>query len=217
MDSSALVKFLTRVELRWLFYFAALVLTVLAFFQEPLRFSNYKGMSGLPYSWEIYIFAICNLVNYFLTLFGLWLTIPFIFGLPNYWFVALFVFLMALFTEVFINTKKYIDSSEDDSFKPPPDYIYPKKYRLIIHYFIFIFDIFIFLQLFLATNQISNNAKTFLDKYLLGSFGGFVEGNRINFLTSWLALIGILYDIYNIRNQSNFIPCKVGLPNTWDY
>lgn len=216
MEDNALIRFLTRVELRWFFYFTALILTVFAYFQEPLRYSNAEGITGLTLSWETYILSMINLVNYFITLFGLWLTIPFLFGMPNYWFIALFIFLMALFTEIFINTKDYVNV-DNNIFQPPPDNFYPKKYRLIIHYFILIFDVLIFLQLFLATNDISINAKTFLDKYLLGRFGGWVKGNRINFLASWLATVGILFDIYNIRNQTYFYPCKYKLPITWDF
>lgn len=214
-SNNIFVNFLIRVELRWFFYSIALILTILAYYQEPLRFSNAKGISGLPFSWETYIFSLINLLNYFITLFGLWLTIPFIFGLPNYWMIALFIFLMALFTEIFIDTKKI--NINDEKFQPPPQNLYPKKYRLIIHYFILIFDILIFSQFFLSTSEISINAKTYLDKYLFNRFGGWIKGNRINFLASWLATLGILYDIYNIINQTNFYPCKYKLPNTWDF
>ena len=113
-----------------------------------------------------------------------------------------------------MNTKTY---KKDESFQPPPTYIYPKKYRMIIFYFILIFDIIIFTQFLLSSGNISENVKTLLDKYLLGRFGGWIEGNRINFVVSWLGTIGIMFDLYNIYNQQKFVACSVELPDTWNY
>lgn len=211
---SALTKFLIKPELRWIFYFVALFLTVIAFIQEPLRFSVAKGSFGLPFNWETYILGVLNLLNYFLSFFALWLTIPFVFTFPDYWFITLFVFLIALYTEIFVNTKTY---KKNDSFQPPPTYIYPKKYRMIIFYFILIFDVIIFTQFLLSSGNISENVKTLLDKYLLGRFGGWIEGNRINFVVSWLGTIGIIFDLYNIYNQQKFVACSVELPDTWNF
>lgn len=214
--ASSFATFLINPTLRWLLYFVILALTVLAYIQEPLRFSNAKGFTGLPYSWETYIFGMFNLCIYFLSFFALWLTIPFMFNFPKYWFVALFAFLFALYTEIFLNSRTY-DNDDKNNFKPPPSYIYPKSMRLIIYWFILLIDIIIFVQFFLASEEVSINVKTFLDKYLLGRFGGWIKGNKMNFLVSWLGLFGLLYDIYNIRNQQGFYACKYKLPNEWNY
>jgi hypothetical protein len=213
---SSFATFLINPTFRWVLYFVILCLTILAYVQEPLRYSNVRGITGLPYTWETYILGMFNLCVYFLSFFALWLTIPFIFNFPKYWFVALFAFLFAIYTEIFISSRIY-KNNDKDNFQPPPSYIYPKNERLIIHWFILLFDIIIFTQFFLASNEVSIPVKTLLDKYLLGGFGGWVKGNRISFITSWLGLCGILYDIYNIRNQSGFYACKYELPNEWNY
>lgn len=213
---SSFATFLINPTLRWLLYFIILGLTVLAYIQEPLRFSGVRGFTGLTYAWQTYIFGMLNLCVYFLSFFALWLTIPFMFNLPKYWFIALFVFLFALYTEIFVNTRVY-DNEDKDTFKPPPSYIYPKGERLIIYWFILLIDIVIFAQFFLASGDVSVNVKTWLDKYLLGRFGGWVKGNKMNFLVSWLGLCGVLFDIYNINIQNGFYACKYGLPAEWDY
>lgn len=213
---SSFATFLINPTLRWLLYFIILGLTVLAFIQEPLRFSGAKAITGLTYSWQIYIMGMINLCVYFLSFFTLWLTIPFVFNFPKYWFIALFAFLFALYTEIFISSREYTNDDKD-TFKPPPSYIYPKNERLIIHWFILLLDIVIFIQFFLAYGEVSINVKTLLDKYLLGRFGGWIKGNRLNFLVSWLGLCGLLYDIYNIRNQTGFYACNYNLPKEWDY
>lgn len=216
MAISALTKFLINPQLRWMIYFTILFLTMLAYIQEPLRFSTAKGITGLSYMWETYIFGMINLINYFVSFFALWLTIPFVFNFPKYWFIALFFFLFAVYTEIFFNSREITNKNEND-FNPPPWYMYPKKQRLIIHYFIFAFDVMIFLQFFLSSNDLPPNVKTILDKYILGRFGGWIEGNRINFVVSWLGSVGLLYDVYNIHNQSIFNACMFELPKSWNF
>jgi len=215
MDTTALTRFIINPQLRWMIYFTILFLTILAYIQEPLRFSTAKGITGLTYIWETYLFGMINLINYFISFFALWLTIPFVFNFPKYWFVALFLFLFAVYTEIFVSSKEIVE--QDTEFNPPPWYMYPKKQRLIIHYFILVFDMIIFLQFFLSSNDLPPMVLTVLDKYILGRFGGWVKGNKLNFLVSWLGLIGLLYDIYNIRNQTRFNSCRYNLPKSWDF
>ena len=216
MDISAFSRFIVNPQLRWIIYFVILFVTILAYVQEPLRFSTAIGITGLEYRWETYMFGMLNLLNYFLSFFALWLTIPFVFEFPKYWFVSLFVFLFAVYTEIFVNSKP-VSNENPDTFSPPPSYMYPKGQRLLIHYFILAFDIIIFTQFFLAENNLSANVQTILDKYVLGRFGGWIKGNRVNLLISWLGIIGLFYDMYNIINQSRFNACLYKLPKSWDF
>ena len=211
---NGIIKVLLNENIRWLFYFTALFLTVLAYINEPIRFSGEIGSIGTTYQLQLYIFAILNLVSYFISFLSLWITIPFSFKLPRYWFFALFILIIAIYTEFYMNSKIY---REDGSLNLPPSYLYPSYNRLLIHYFILAIDIIIFAQFFFVSPMTNKNIITYFDKYLLSRFGGWTEGNKISFIVSWLSLYGLSNDIYNIYLQSNFKACDYNLPKSWDF
>lgn len=209
----AIADFISLSEIRWLFFTLVIVFTVFLFIQEPIRFSGIKGFTGLSMKWHIYVIAVINAFNYILTFFSLWYTIPFTNNFSAYWYVPLFVIVLAIYTQFTINAEI---TEKDGTFNPPPNYLLPKKYRLFFHYAILVLDILIFTQFFLAGGNISLETKTYLDKYIFGRFGGFIEGNRVSFITSWLGLIGLANDFYNIYLQKNFKACAYNLPDSWN-
>ena len=95
--------------------------------------------------------------------------------------MPLFLIILAIYTQFTINAEI---TKKDGTLKPPPNYLLPKKYRLFFHYFILVLDILIFAQFFLAGGNINLQVKTYLDKYIFGRFGGFIEGNRVSFIAS---------------------------------
>tara|TARA_B100000575_G_scaffold282155_3_gene273511 strand:- start:36 stop:704 length:669 start_codon:yes stop_codon:yes gene_type:complete len=207
--------FITNIVVRWFFYFITLFLTILAFIQEPVRYSYLKGFTGLSYKWHMYLLAIFNLLNYIFTFLCLWYTIPFKQNaLSGLWYLPIFAIVWAIYTEVTLNTNQ---TEEDGTFNPPPKFLYPKSQRLIIHWFILIFDIIIFLQFYLSSGITNINKDTYLHKLLLGRFGGYTTGNKLAFITSWLGLIGLANDFYNINIQSKFRACIYNLPKAWDF
>jgi hypothetical protein len=208
-----IADFISLPQIRWFFFLSVICLTVLVFIQEPIRFSGIKGITGISMKWQIYIIAIVNALNYIITFLALWYTIPFSYKLSAYWYVPIFIIILAIYTQFTINAKI---TTKDGTFNPPPDYLLPKKYRMFFHYLILVLDILIFTQFFLAEGNIGLEVKTYLDKYIFGRFGGFIEGNRLSFLASWLGLIGLGNDIYNIQLQNNFKACKYNLPDSWN-
>lgn len=210
---NALKKFLEEPSIRWFFFLLVIVLTVFLFIQEPVRFSGVHSKIGLPMKWHYYVIAIANAFNYIFTFLALWYTIPFTTKFPAYWYLPLFILVLLIYTQYTISSRIVTD---DGTFNPPPNYLLPKKYRLFFHYFILVLDVLIFIQFMLASGNLNIEVKTYLDKYVFGKFGGFIPGNKLNFIVSWLALLGLANDIYNIYMQTGFVACKYNLPASWN-
>jgi len=208
-----LANFISEPPMRWFFFLLAIVLTIFLFIQDPIRFSGIKGFTGLSMKWHMYIISVINALNYIITFLALWFTIPFTRNLTPYWYVPLFIIIITIYTQFTINAKI---TTNDGTLNPPPDYLLPKKYRLFFHYFILVLDVIIFTQFFLAQGNLNIEVKTYLDKYIFGRFGGFIEGNKIAFIASWMGLIGLSNDIYNIHLQTQYKACKYNLPDSWN-
>lgn len=210
---SSLLKFLEEPNIRWFIYLLAIIFTVFIFIQEPVRFSGIKSFLGVNMKWHYYILAIVNAFNYMFTFLALWYTIPFTNKLTGYWYLPIFIIILSIYTHFTISSKIVEDNGK---FNPPPNYLLPKKYRLFFHYFILILDIIIFIQFMLAAGEVNIQITTYIDKYIFGKFGGFLPGNKMNFIVSWLALLGLANDVYNIYMQTGFIACKYALPASWN-
>jgi hypothetical protein len=209
----ALRKFLEEPNIRWFFFLLVICFTVFLFIQEPVRFSGVHSKVGLPMKWHYYILAVLNAFNYVFTFLALWYTIPFTTKFPGYWYLPIFILILLIYTQYTISSRIVVD---DGTFNSPPQYLLPKKYRLFFHYVILTLDIIIFIQFMLASGNINIEVKTYLDKYVFGKFGGFIPGNKLNFVVSWLALLGLANDIYNIYMQTGFVACKYNLPASWN-
>jgi hypothetical protein len=188
---------------------------MIAYNQEIVRFSTITAFTGLPYNWHMFIILLLGVFGSFLVFMGLWLTIPFTDGLPFYWYIPLFILLLAYYLQNTIDLKP-INKIQDD-FIPPPTYILPKKYRIAIVWGVLILDLLIFIQYYIYFGVFDYSKDTYLHRYLLERFGGWYDGHKIAFLIEWLGLIYIISDSYNIYLQTTFEPCKYNLPISWKF
>ena len=210
--NSAFGKFLLNKTIRWICYFSVLFLTIIVYIQEPTRFSKKKSFLGVEYRLHIFITFSITLFLYMFTFLGLYYSIPFKNTLPDLWYIPLFVMCYCIILH-FHSISKSIENTED--LQPLPSYILSRKYRYIFYYLIVIFDIFIFLQVLYHSGIVQTTKRTVLDKFILNKFGGFNTGNKVNFIISWLGLLGLGLDFYMVYLQTSFNPCNYGLPNNW--
>jgi hypothetical protein len=198
---------------RWITILLTVVLTIIQYLNEPQRFSYSIAFTGLSYKWHLYILAVYSGISTVLTVFSLWLQIPFTYSLPDYWYLYLFVLYLALITQINNDSPQIAD---DGSFKPPPSYMLPLKYRIVLAYISMIVDFLIMLQLFIYFGISDITKKTAISRYFLERFGGWYPGNKLDFLFDWSGLIETSFKIYILVLQSGFQACKYGLPLSWN-
>ena len=211
---SPIGKFLLNKTIRWFCFFAVLVLTVVVYTQEPTRFSGNKSFLGITYRLHIFITFSITIFLYMFTFLGLYVTIPFSKNMPDMWYVPMFVLTYAIILQ-FHSMSSIINKDEDGELQPMPEYMLSRNYRYIFYYLIVIFDILIFIQFLYFSGITSTNKSTILDDFILNKFGGFVKGNKLNFIVSWLSIFGLLLDFYMVYLQLTFRPCNYNLPNNW--
>jgi hypothetical protein len=209
----SLSDFIVTPLLRWIFMGLAFFITILQFLNEPQRFSFKKAFSGLSYKWHLYIIAVLGCITFTLMLLGMWITIPFTDKLPDFWYIYVFVLYIAIITQITVDTKQIKD---DGSFNPPPAYILPQKYRVLLSYATVIIDVIILLQMYIYFNIADKEKKTLLSRYFLERFGGWYEGNKLDFLFEWSGVIDVLFKVYILYLQKNFRGCDYGLPPSWN-
>ena len=127
--TTEIAEFIITPSFRWLLLFLSIILNIVKYANEPHRFSYYKAMSGLSYKWHLFLIAMISLVSYTLLTIGMWNSIPFTDLLPDYWYIYLFIICAAIITQITISSKQVKD---DGSFNPPPPYLLPYKYRILI-------------------------------------------------------------------------------------
>ena len=210
---ASLADFLTTPLLRWIFIALAFFFTILQYLNEPQRFSYKKAFTGLSYKWHLYIVALLGATTFALTLLGLWVTIPFTDKLPDFWYIYLFIIYLAILTQITVDSPQIKD---DGSFNPPPTYMFPHKYRVMLTYASVIIDVVILLQMYLYFGVVDTEKKTLLSRYFLERFGGWYEGNKLDFLFEWAGIIDIVFKLYILYLQTNFTACAYGLPPSWN-
>ena len=198
---------------RWITLFLTIILTVLQFLNEPQRFSYKKAVDGLSFKWHLYILAVYSGISTVLTLFALWIQIPFTDSLPNFWYLYVFVLYLAIITQIHVDSKQYTD---DGSFNPPPFYLMSKKYRVWLAYANTIVDFLIMFQLYIYFGISDITKRTYVSKYFLERFGGWYPGNKFDFIFDWSGLIDTALKIYILFLQSDFQACEYGLPLSWN-
>ena len=210
---NALCEFLITPLSRWLLLFLGIVVTIIQYLNTPQRFSFRLANFNIQFKWYMYILCMFNLFTSALTTIGQWSTIPFTDVLPDYWYVYLFILLFAIITQITVDEEQIYD---DGSLNPPPQYMYPQKYRVIIAYISVIIDSLLMIQIYIY-NGISDVSKTtLLSKYILERFGGWVDGNKLDFIFEWSGMIDVIIKIYILLLQSNFYACDYGLPPSWN-
>lgn len=218
--TSGLIQLLLNPGFRWFCYLAVIVLTLLGYLQEPVRFSTRPAFTGLPFRYHFY-FAICiTLGIYVITFLGLWYTIRWDSGsLSTYWYIPLIVLAYAIVTQIMVSSTPVStdDDTDNSGMRPPPWYMLPKDTRIWIYYGILILDILIFISALLYGGTSTAFKSTILHRFFLNRFGGFSPGNVLNFIIGWLGLGGLLIDAYVIQVQQTFTACQYGLPESWNF
>ena len=208
-----LAEFITTPLLRWIFLFLGVIITILQYLNSPQRFSFETAEFGLSFKWYLYLLCMLNLFTSSLTTIGQWATIPFTDMLPDYWYIYLFILCFAIITQITIDSPQVLD---DGSFNPPPLYMFPQNTRVIIAYISVIIDTLLMIQLYIYNGIVDSSKKTLLSYYILERFGGWIKGNKLDFLFEWSGMIDVFIKIYILLLQKNFNACEYGLPSSWN-
>lgn len=210
----SLAEFLLTPAFRWIILLIRAIISLVLYINEPQRFSYVKAADGLSYKWHLYILALISAVATFLTVLGTWIQIPFTDALPEYWYIPVFILYIAIITQITLDSPQI---SDDGSFSPPPSYLLPLKYRMMLSYTAFICDIIIFAQIFIYFGIADYGKKTIVSRYILERFGGWYPGNKLDFIFEWLGVLELVYRIYILYLQYNFTACIYGLPASWNF
>lgn len=208
-----LAEFLITPLFRWIVLFLSTLLGIVQYLNGPQRFSYTIAPSGLSYKWHLYGIAVFSGITTMLTYIGLWSEIPFTNYLPDYWYLYVFILYLAIITQITIDSKQY---SNDGSFNPPPSYLLPQEYRVLLAYISFIFDTLIMIQLYIYFGVADTTKRTILSTYFLERFGGWIPGNKLDFLFDWSGLIDTSIKLYIIFLQTGFSACEYDLPTSWN-
>ena len=91
-------EFIITPLFRWILLFLSIIISVIQYYNEPQRYSYAKSFEGLSYKWHLYIITVFICVTSVLTIIGFWASIPFTDALPDYWYFALLIILLAIVT-----------------------------------------------------------------------------------------------------------------------
>ena len=208
-----LAEFIITPLFRWILLFLGIILTLIQYLNSPQRFSYTNAYFGISFKWYMYILCMINIFTSSMTTMGQWSTISFTDKLPDYWYLYLFILFFAIITQITIDSPQY---SDDGSFNPPPAYMMPQKYRVIIAYCSLVIDILLMVQVYIYFGITDVNKKTLLSKYILERFGSWVSGNKLDFIFDWSGMIDVFIKLYILALQKNFQACEYGLPSSWN-
>jgi hypothetical protein len=205
--------FYTSTGLKWFICLTCFVLNFFSYYQNPTLFTDSKNCHGMSCRWFNFIAGMGNLTLNLIGLIGLWYIAPFSKYLPNYWYVPVIILSYALLIQITLSVKV---TTDDGNFNPPPEDLWPKKYRILLNVIIFILDIIFFHQLYLDGGKQLYNNPTILDDFILSRFGGWNE-SKFDFVLGWYGIIGFILDILCINNIASFKACNYNLPSSWDF
>jgi len=213
---NALANFIITPGFRWFMLALSVIINFIRYLNEPQRFSTYKAGFGLTYRWHLYIIALIAFISYTFTAMSLWINIPFneYIPLPEHWYIYLFIICVAIITQITIDSPEIID---DGSFNPPPAYMLPDSYRVMLAFASLVVNIVVMLQMYIYFGIADLSKKTRLSRYFLERFGGWYPGNKLDYIYEWSGLIDIGISIYILYLQSNFQACEYGLPSSWNF
>ena len=206
-------EFLITPLFRWIVLFLSTILSIAQYLNSPQRFSYTIAPSGLSYKWHLYVLAVFSGITTMLTYIGLWTDIPFTNYLPDYWYLYVFILYLAIITQITVDSKQY---SNDGTFNPPPSYLLPQEYRVLLAYISFVLDTLVMIQLYIYFGIADNTKKTILSTYFLERFGGWTAGRKLDFIFDWSGLIDTSIKIYFIFLQTSFYACDYNLPTSWN-
>ena len=209
-----LADFIITPLFRWIILFLTTILTIILYLNEPQRFSYKKASTGLSYKWHLYGIGVFSGVTTILTYVGLWTQIPFTDKLPDYWYLYVFILYLAILTQITVDSDQY---SDDGHFNPPPSYMLPQEYRVLLAYISLVVDALVMVQLYIYFGVADTTKNTIISKYFLERFGGWIEGNKLDFIFDWSGLIDTAIKVYIVLLQTGFQSCIYGLPPSWNY
>jgi len=212
----ALADFITTPILRWILLGLSAIINLLKYLNEPQRFSTFKAFTGLKYKWHMFLITLISSISYTFMAMSLWLNIPFkeYIPLPDNWYVYLFIICVAIITQITIDSPEV---SDDGSFNPPPAYMLPNKYRIMLAYASLVVNIIVMIQTYVYFGIADLSKKTIVSRYVLERYGGWYAGNKLDYIYEWSGLIDIGISLYILNLQSNFQACEYGLPPSWNF
>jgi hypothetical protein len=176
----------------------SICLTILSYYNEPIRFSEMKMMS-VPNNIIYVIEGYISFILYVIIMIWLYQRIGF-FKLPSFWFVPFLIIGLTIYTHIFKTTMTY---SKSDTFSPPPTDLFYYKDRIVVNSIILVLDMVLLGSLSLSL--INMDDENIIQSFKL-DFNNFVL---------MIMIIKILIDIINLRNTIYFIPCEYNLPTSW--
>jgi len=206
-------NFIITPLIRWILLFLGIVISILQYLNSPQRFSTIESKFYISFKWYLYLLCMFNLFTSSLTIIGQWASIPFTDLLPDYWYVYLFVLCFAIITQITVDSPQITD---DGSLNPPPTYMYSQKHRVIIAYISVVIDTLLMLQLYIYNGIADTSKQTLLSRYILERFGGWIPGNKLQFMFEWSGMIDVFIKIYILLLQNNFRACEYNLPSSWN-
>jgi hypothetical protein len=215
MELNFFTSLLTNATLRWLFWLTVTIFNFYAFIQDPIRFSNNSTFFGIPNKWFIYVARMLTFALDIITFLGLWFTIPFATNIPFYWFIPFIIVGYAIISQYTIDSPTY--SNKDDTFSPPPDYLWSLKSRVILFAAILVLNVVIFTQFYIASGIKDLYDNTVLHRFILQRFGGFYSGNYLAFFAAWFGVTSFIFDYEMLECQYYFKACEYNLPNSWNF
>ena len=212
----ALADFITTPILRWFLLGLSAILNLLKYLNEPQRFSTYKAFTGLTYKWHMFLITLISSISYTFMAMSLWLNIPFkeYIPLPDNWYVYLFIICIAIISQITIDSPEITD---DGSFNPPPAYMLPDKYRIMLSYACLVVNIIVTIQSYVYFGIADLSKKTIVSRYVLERYGGWYSGNKLDYIYEWSGLLDMVISIYVLNLQTNFQACEYGLPPSWNF
>lgn len=212
----ALADFITTPIFRWIMLALSAIISLIRYLNEPQRFSTYKAFTGLKYKWHLYLIALISFISYTFMALSLWLNIPFkdYIPLPEYWYIYLFIIFVAIITQITVDSPEVLD---DGSFNPPPTYMLPDKYRIMLAFASLVVNIIVMIQTYIYFGIADLSKKTIVSRYILERFGGWYTGNKLDYIYEWTGLFDIAISIYILHLQSTFQACEYGLPSSWNF
>jgi hypothetical protein len=198
---------------KWIVALAFFFLNFIAYYQNPILFTDIRNCYGLPCKWFNFITGIANLSINLFGIIGLWYCAPFTSYLPDYWYVPVAIFSYVVIVQMTLSAKSYED---DGTLNSPPQDLWSKNNRIWLNVIITILDIIFFHQMYLDGGKKLINNPRILDDFFLGRFGGWNE-SKFEFVLGWWGMIGLIIDFMAIITISRFKSCDYNLPSSWDY
>jgi hypothetical protein len=198
---------------RWFIYMTAFILNILAYYENPLLFTDARKCLGLPCRLFNFISGMCAMALGIFGLIALWYCAPFTSFLPDYWYIPVAILTFAIIAQITISVEVQTDNGE---FNHPPQYLWGKTDRNYLYVLLLVLDLIFFHQLWMdGGKQLIENPRV-IDDLILGRFGGWNQ-NKFNFMVEWFGVIQIVFDILAIWQIKSFRSCDYGLPASWDY